>query len=155
MAISPVLRDYLDREGVQYQTKDHALAYTSRAVAEVEHIPEIEMAKSVILIADEELVMAVLPARYMVRLEELKKEIGCQSIRLATEDEFRERFQGCDVGAMFPFGNLWGVSVFCDRTLEQDEEIEFNAGTHTDSVRMRFEDFKRLAQPRIGDFVRG
>lgn len=152
MSISAQLKDYLEKEGVPYRHKIHAPAYTSQEIAAVEHIPGRELAKSVILRADDELLMAVLPACDVVNLEALKSEIGSKILRLAREDEFREAFPTCEVGAMPPFGNIFGLAVYCDVALEKDREIEFNAGTHTDTIRMNFADFKRLANPRMARF---
>jgi Ala-tRNA(Pro) deacylase len=111
------------------------------------------MAKTVIVNADGLLRMAVLPANEMLDLEHLQFVTRSENIRLATENEFKDAFPTCEVGAMPPFGNLFGVPIFCDTQLSQNEFIEFNAGTHTDSIRMAFEDFKRLAKPTMVDLV--
>ena len=117
------------------------------------HIPGKEMAKTVIVNADGLLRMAVLPADRMLDIEHLKFITRSENIRLATENEFKDAFPTCEVGAMPPFGNLFGVPVFCDTLLEQNEFIEFNAGSHNDTIRMYFDDFKRLARPTMIDLV--
>jgi len=50
---------------------------------------------------------------------------------------------------MPPFGNLYGMDVFVDQALAEDEEIAFNAGSHRELVRMRFADFRGLVNPAI------
>lgn len=153
MSISTRLKELLDTEKAAYEHRVHATAYTAAETAQAMHIPGKEMAKTVIVNADGLLRMAVLPANCMLNLEHLKFVTRAENIRLATETEFTDAFPTCEVGAMPPFGNLFGVPVFCDTSLEQNEDIEFNAGTHTDTIRMAFHDFKRLANPTMIDLV--
>ena len=93
--------------------------------------------------------MAVLPASYHVDFNMLKEVTGEENLRLAFESEFRDVFPDCEVGAMPPFGNLYGMPVFMAESLVQNEEIAFNAGTHTEVIRMSCNDFMRLVEPRI------
>lgn len=152
--ISQRLKEYLDNAGVAYTQHVHPTAYTSQEIAQAVHIPGREMVKSVILRADEgPLVMAVLSANDTANLDILREEIGCEVLRLAIESEFRDAFPTCKVGAMPPFGNLYNLPTYCDVTLSQDREIEFNAGTHEETIRMAFDDFKRLASPRMVHFA--
>jgi Ala-tRNA(Pro) deacylase len=151
MSISIRLKQYLDKEGVAFEHHVHPTAYTSQEIAAAAHIPGREMAKIVIFKADDKLAMVVLSANDKVDLDALQSEIGCKILRLATEVEFRTAFPTCEVGAMPPFGNLFGAPIYCDATLENDERIEFNAGTHHDTIRMTFADYKRLANPKLAD----
>ena len=153
MSISVKLKEYLDDRGVAYKHRVHPAAYTSQEIAAAAHIPGKELAKTVIVKADDQLVMAVLPAKYTIDFEALQKEIESKTLRLATEEEFRNSFPTCDVGAMPPFGNIFGVPLYCDTALEEDDEIEFNAGSHQDTIRMKFADFKRLVNPRLINFA--
>jgi Ala-tRNA(Pro) deacylase len=142
------LNEYLDHQGIGYQTIPHPRAYTARATAATAHVRDQEMAKAVILKVDGRLAMAVLPADRMVHLRKVRRATGAGRIELAAEGDFRNRFPGCELGAMPPFGNLYGMEVFVDSHLAEDEEIAFNAGTHTELLRLRYRDFERLAQPR-------
>jgi Ala-tRNA(Pro) deacylase len=153
MSISTKLKEHLDREGVPYSHHIHADAYTTQEVAAAAHVPGREMLKSVILKADDKLVMAVLSANQIANLDILKEEIGCQTLRLATEDEFREAFPTCHVGAMPPFGNIFSVPTYCELTLDRNRDVEFNAGSHHDTIRMSFADFRRLANPQFVHFT--
>lgn len=153
MSISLKLKEYLDRENVPYQPRVHPTAYTSQEIAAAAHIPGNEMAKTVILKSDGGLVMAVLSANHSVDLETLQSATRSGTLRLATEDEFRNAFPTCEVGAMPPFGNIFGVPVYCDTALERDDEIEFNAGSHHDTIRMKFADFRRLVAPTMLSFA--
>src|SRR5262245_51122334 len=133
--ISQRLKEHLDKAGVAYKHHVHPTAYTSQQIAQALHVPGREMAKSVILKVDEgPLVMAVLSANDTADLDALREEIGCSVLRLATESEFRDAFPTCKVGAMPPFGSLFDVPTFCDRTLSRDKEIEFNAGTYEETI---------------------
>jgi Ala-tRNA(Pro) deacylase len=153
MSISTKLKEHLEREGVAYQHHVHPEAYTSQEIAAVAHIPGREMVKSVILKADDALVMAVLSANDVADLDALRDEIGSQALRLATEEEFRNVFPSCQIGAMPPFGNIFNLPTYCELTLERNRDIEFNAGSHQDTIRMAFADFKRLVNPRLVHFA--
>jgi Ala-tRNA(Pro) deacylase len=153
MSVSSRLKELLDTSHVRYDHQIHPTAYTAAETAESMHIPGREMAKTVIVNADGLLRMAVLPANCMLDLSHLKFITRSENIRLATESEFKDTFPTCEIGAMPPFGNLFGLPVFCDTLLEHNDFIEFNAGTHTDAIRMAFHDFKRLASPTMIDLV--
>jgi Ala-tRNA(Pro) deacylase len=149
------LREFLDSNQVKYVTISHSVAYTAQEIAASAHIRGKELAKTVMVFLDGELTMAVLPASYQLDLEKLKEAAGAASVRLATEAEFKDRFPGCETGAMPPFGNLYGMKVFADETLAEDEEIAFNAGTHSELVRLAWADYARLVKPAMGRFAKG
>ena len=156
--VSSKLKDYLDQAGVQYTRHSHAPAYTSLEIAHSVHVPGSEMVKSVMLKVepksdDAGLVMAVLSANDAVNLDILREEIGCGILRLASESEFRDTFPTCKPGAMPPFGNIFNVPTFCEANLSQNLEIEFNGGTHDETIRMRFDDYERLAKPKMVHFA--
>jgi len=143
------LQEFLDQHQVKYVTISHSPAYTAQEVAASAHIPGKEVAKTVMVKLDGRLAMAVLPASYQVNFERLQNAAGVSQAELASEREFRDLFPACDVGAMPPFGNLYGMEVFVAESLAEDEEIAFNAGTHTELIRLAYRDFDRLVQPRI------
>ena len=135
-----------------YQLQHHPLVYTAQEVAASEHIPGRIVAKVVMAFADEGMVMLVLPATSRVDLAKAAAVVGAAAVRLAHENEFAATFPDTDVGATPPFGNRYGVPVYVDRRLAEDETIVFRAGTHTDTIAMRYADFERLVQPAVGDF---
>jgi Ala-tRNA(Pro) deacylase len=147
------LKEFLDAQHVPYITITHSLAFTAQGIAALTHIPGQELAKTVIVKIDDQIVMAVLPATRRVDLAALRVTTGAKSAALASEREFRDMFPDCEVGAMPPFGNLFGMPVFVDETLAEDKEIAFNAGTHRELIRMSFEDFRRLVKPTILNFA--
>jgi Ala-tRNA(Pro) deacylase len=142
------LMEFLDANGVKYVTIRHSMAYTALEVAESAHIQGKELAKTVMVNLDDKMAMAVVPGSRKVVLELLAKAAGARTAELATEQEFAGRFPGCQVGAMPPFGNLYGLEVYVDPRLAQDQEIAFNAGSHTELVKMTYKDFERLVKPR-------
>ena len=147
------VKQYLDRHQIPYRHVQHHTAFTAQEVAAEEHIPGKMMVKTVILRLDDRFAMAVLPANARVNFAAFKQFVGAQEARLATEFEFTGMFADCDVGAMPPFGNLYGLPVYVEDSLTQDTEIVFNAGTHQDTIHMKYEDFSRLVQPRVVCFA--
>ena len=146
------LKEFLNGQGIRYITIGHSMAYTAQEIAASAHIPGRKLAKTVIVRIDGKLAMAVLNANSSVDFDLLKKVAKATSVGLATEAEFEGIFPGCEVGAMPPFGNLYGIEVFADEALSQDREIVFNAGTHAELIRLSYSDFLRLAKPTVGKF---
>jgi Ala-tRNA(Pro) deacylase len=153
MSIPKKVRDYLENNHVTYWRKIHPLAYTAQELAQVDRVPGREIAKTVVLRADDRFVMAVLPADLDINMELLKAELRCKRLMLAAEAEFAPLFPECQLGAMPPFGGLFGMPVYCDRRLASRREIEFNGGSHTETLRMSFEEFDLLERPTILDFA--
>ena len=145
------IREYLDRRHATYVTISHQPAYTAQEVAAAAHIPGRMMAKTVMVKLDGEMAMVVLPADRRVDLDYLKKITRSRTARLASEEEFRGMFPGCDVGAMPPLGEFYGLDVYAARELTEDDEIAFNAGTFTEVVQLPYAEFRRLARPRVLD----
>jgi Ala-tRNA(Pro) deacylase len=143
------LKEYLDDHGVRYVTITHSRAYTAQEIAASAHIRGKEMAKTVIIKIDGKLVMAVLPASQKVDAKMLKELTGAHEVEVATESDFRNAFPECELGAMPPFGNLYDMDVYLATALSLDREIAFNAGSHTELIRMSYDDFASLVRPRI------
>jgi len=143
---------YLDDNNVPYVTITHSQAFTAQQVAASAHIKGKEMAKTVIIKINDKLAMAVLPATYHVDFHLLKEITGNENVVLAHESEFKEIFEDCETGAMPPFGNLYNMDVFVAQSLTKEVEIAFNAGTHSELIRMGYTDFERLVKPKILKF---
>jgi Ala-tRNA(Pro) deacylase len=146
------LREFLDQNSVKYVSISHSPAYTAQEIAASAHIPGQELAKTVMVKLDGDMAMAVLPASFRVDLDQLRAAAGADVVELATEEEFKGLFPGCEPGAMPPFGNLWDMPVYACETLADDVEIAFNAGSHTELVRLPFDDFARLVDPKVTRF---
>ena len=155
MSVAAKLKQYLDENKVEYDVLSHTRTYTAQDTAQAAHVPGSELAKSVVVKADDRFVLVILPAPRRADLERLKDILGAREVRIAEESEFTSQFPGCAVGAMPPFGNLYGLDIYVDESLAQDEQIVFNAGTHVDAIQMRYKDFNRLAIPKITTFASG
>jgi Ala-tRNA(Pro) deacylase len=153
--LAPRLKTFLDGNHVPYATLQHPIAFTAQGVAAVTHVHGRELAKTVVIRADGRFVLAVLPAPGRVDLKRFREVVGADLVSLATEVEFQGLFPGCEPGAMPPFGNLYGLPVFVDQKLTLDRTIVFNAGTHSEAIRMEYADFERLVQPKVAAFARG
>ena len=147
------LKQFLDDERVKYACISHSPAYTASEIAQSTHIPGRELAKVVVVTLDGRMAMAVLPANRKVDLNLLREAAGADEARLATEEDFRLRFPDCDPGAMPPFGNLYGMDVFVSEQLADDDHIAFNAGSHTEVMRLAYADFARLVKPKVARFT--
>ena len=144
------LKDFLDANRVKYVTVAHSPAYTAQELAAMAHVPGKEWAKTVVVRLDGKLALAVIPASHKVVFDLLRKASGAAQVELASEREFSSLFPGCEVGAMPPFGNLFGMDVYVSEALKEDEEIAFNAGTFTELLRLPYADFERLVAPKVG-----
>ena len=154
MSVPARLKSFLDSNQIPYETLSHSTTYTAQGTATLMQISGKEVAKTVVLRAGdlgEETILAVLPGPKHVKLDKLAAAIG-KPVRLATELEFSSLFPDCELGAMPPFGALYNLPVYVDESLAKDKEVLFNAGTHHDAVRMAYEDFVRLAEPKICAF---
>ena len=153
----PIVRltEYLDTHRIPYVLITHSPGYTAQGIAALAHIPGKELAKTVIVKLDGVLAMAVLPANFHVDMASLRNGARAKSASLASEEDFSDRFIECETGAMPPFGNLYGLAVYADESLEEDIAIAFNAGTHRELIRMAWADFKQLVGPTIVRFAIG
>jgi len=147
------LKEFLDQEGVKYVTISHSPAYTAQEVAQSVHVKGRDFAKTVIVDLDGKLAMAVLPADRKIVLQDLRDVTGSDRVRFASEEAFQQRFPGCETGAMPPFGNLFGMEVFVSDALAVEDEIAFNAGTHTEVIKLAYADFERLVHPQVLSFT--
>jgi Ala-tRNA(Pro) deacylase len=147
------LKEFLDREKIKYVSIVHSTAYTAQEVAASAHITGKELAKTVIVELDGKMAMAVLPANRKIVLQDLREVTGSDEVKFALEEEFKARFPDCETGAMPPFGNLYGMDVFLAESLMKHDEIAFNAGSHTEVMKMAYRDFDRLVHPRVMNFT--
>ena len=152
MTISRKLKEYLDGQNVHYEVLTHQEAFTASETAQTLHVPGKELAKVIMVKVENRYVMLVMPSTWKVDLKRLKEVFQANQVRLATEEEFKELFPDCEVGAMPPFGNLYGLEEYVDRSLTEDEEIVFQAGTHREAIRMRYQDFATLVSPTVEEF---
>jgi Ala-tRNA(Pro) deacylase len=148
------LAEYLREHEVPFLLRQHTPAFTAQEVADSEHIPGKIVAKVVVVFADDRLALLVLPAPSQVDFSRVARVLGAKTVRLADEVEFATAFSDCEVGAMPPFGNLYGLPVYVDERLAADKMIVFPVGTHTETMSLKYADFQRLVKPTIGGLAR-
>ena len=152
MGIPNKLIEFLNHNKVRYEILHHPEAFTAQELAAIEHVKGKLHAKVVMVKTDGAQLMAVLPADHRVDLEKFEKLTG-KPAALATEADFKALFPDCAIGSMPPFGGLYGVETYVDASLSQNEMIVFEAGTHSDAMKMRYGDFARVANPKVADFA--
>lgn len=144
----PRLQEYLHTSRADFTTIHHSRAITAQETAASAHISGNSLAKTVMVKLDGRIAMVVLPASQRLHFGRLKRATGATTAELAVEQEFSALFPDCEVGAMPPFGNLYGIEVFVEDTLSDDEEIAFNAGTHTELIQIPYALFEQLVHPK-------
>jgi Ala-tRNA(Pro) deacylase len=154
MPIPRSIEQFLTSQQVPYEVIAHRRAYTAQEEAAVSHVPGRHWAKTVSCLADDRPILAVVPATSLVDLDRLRDIAHAHDVRLASEREFEGLYPDCEVGAMPPLGPLYGQPVFVDRALAGGDDIVFDAGSHTDAVKMTYDDFERVVRPTVGDFGR-
>lgn len=152
MEIPKKLISYLDEKKVNYEVLHHAAAFTAQTIAAAEHVKGRHHAKVVMVKSGGQHLMAVLPADSRLDLEKLENVTGKPAF-LEHEAEFKDLFPDCVPGAMPPFGDLYGVPTYVDKSLTNQDYIVFEAGTHTDAIKLRYPDYERAAKPKVEDFA--
>jgi len=152
LKIPKQLIDCLNESKVGYQILHHPEAVTAQRIAQAEHVKGRHHAKVVMVKSGEQHVMTVLPADHQIDLEKVAKAIG-KAASLDTEKEFKSLFPDCAVGAMPPFGNLYALPTYIDKSLSQEEYIVFEAGTHTDAIKLSYRDYEKIVKPRVEDLA--
>jgi Ala-tRNA(Pro) deacylase len=147
------LEKYLHENGVPFEVMAHRQAFTMPEVAAALHMPGRQVAKVVVVKADGEMAMLVIPASHRLNLAKVRALLNAKKVSLAKEEEFAGLFPDCETGAMPPFGNLYNVSVHVDQALERERSIVFRVGTHRHTMKVAYADFARLAQPTVGEFA--
>jgi Ala-tRNA(Pro) deacylase len=143
---------YLKHNNVQYEVIEHAPAFSAHEVAVVSHVPEKDLAKTLIVNADGKFYMAVIPADHRLDDHLMHGVLKANHVHLATEEDLQKIFPDCEIGAMPPFGNLYALPVYVDKTLAADDIIVFNACSHTKSIRLKMYEFLRLVKPVVAEF---
>ncbi len=152
MSTNNRLINFLDYHNIKFKLLNHDTTYTCEQLAHKLHVSPSNIAKTVIIKYDKGFAMIVLPADKKIVLRYLKNMLTSDNLELAKESEFKKLFPDCEPGAMPPFGNLYKLPVFVARSLTHDDEIIFNAGTHCDAIKMKFDDYTRIVSPNISFF---
>jgi Ala-tRNA(Pro) deacylase len=152
MEIARQLIDCLNENKVQYEILHHSEAVTAQRIAQAEHVKGRHQAKVVMLKSGDQHLMVVLPADHQIDLEKVEKTIG-KPVSLGKENEFKSLFPDSAIGAMPPFGNLYGLPTFVDKHLAEQDYLVFEAGTHTDAIKMSYRDYEKIVKPKVEDLA--
>ncbi|MCM8778607.1 MAG: YbaK/EbsC family protein [Candidatus Omnitrophica bacterium] len=152
MAIPRKIISYLKKNKINYEILKHEVAYTAQEIAAVQHISGDRVAKTVLIKTDRNFIFAVLPATYLIDFSKLKKIARLKKAVLAKEDEMLKLFPDIEPGAIPPLSPLFNLPIYVDKKLSENTEIVFNAGTHTEMLKMRYKDFEKINKPFIGSF---
>jgi len=152
MEIPKQLIDCLDGNKVSYEVLQHPEAVTAQRIAQAEHVKGRHHAKVVMVKSGDQHLMMVLPADHQIDLEKVEKAIG-KAVSLGKELEFTTLFSDCAIGAMPPFGNLYGLPTYVDQSLAEQDYIVFEAGTHTDAIKMSYRDYEKIVKPKVNDLA--
>src|SRR5215472_76701 len=152
MEIPKQLIDCLNQNNVQYEILHHAEAVTAQRIAQAEHVKGRHQAKVVMLKSDDQHLMVVLPADHQIDLEKVEKTIG-KPVSLGKENDFKSLFPDSAIGAMPPFGNLYDLPTFVDKHLAEQDYLVFEAGTHTDAIKMSYRDYEKIVKPKVEDLA--
>jgi Ala-tRNA(Pro) deacylase len=145
---------FLNEQQLPYSVLHHRPAYTAQEEAAVAHVPGWQWAKTIVCMADDQPILAVVPAPALVDLDRLRAMTGANDVRLASESEFARLYRDCEVGAIPPLGPLYGQQVFIDRALPAAGAMVFEAGSHVDAIRVNYDDFARVVHPTVGNIGR-
>lgn len=152
MAISDRLKTFLTQKKVKFKSHKHPVAYTAQEIAASLHVSGRQLAKCVLVNTDKGVRLAVLPAVQLVDLKKLKTFLRAKTLTLGREPDIKQHFPDVEVGAMSVFGNLYDVPTVVDKSLAAAEDIVCNAGTHTETITLRYRDFEKLVKPKVGAF---
>lgn len=153
MPVPKKILNFLENSNVDFECLKHPEVYTSQETAQVQHVSGKVFAKVVIVKTNGHFEMAVLPATHRVVTEQLKKVTGDAQCSIASESELLDLFPDCQVGAMPPLGNLYNLDVIVDETLAHSDYIVFEAGSHRDTIKMKYQDYAKLVHPKVGSFA--
>jgi Ala-tRNA(Pro) deacylase len=148
------VRALLDEEGLSYEVVKHREEFTAREEADASGLPPTQWAKSLAVLLDGRPALAVLPADRRLDLDELREVAGAGKAELVGEDALADLYPDCDVGALPPFGRLYGQPTYVDTFLRKVDRVGFHAGTHTEALLMDYPEFERVAEPVVGWFGR-
>ena len=153
MSVANRLEQLLEESGASFDLIDHPLAFTAQEEAAASHVSGRHWAKTVAVLIDGDPALVVLPATRRLDLAKLRRVVGTDSVEIAREAEFQDLYPDCDLGAMPPFGELYGQRTFVDESLREEERIAFHAGDHRTAIEMSYTDFERLAEPVPADIA--
>ena len=153
MAVSKKIISFLEKNKVKYEILKHRTVYTAFDKAKTLKIPEKMVGKTLVLKTDGKLAMVLIPANKNLDKEKIKKLLKAKKVELVSERLIKNKFKGVKVGAIPPFGNLWGLRTFIDNSLMREKEIILNGGDYNFSIKLKSKEIKKLVPDSIfGNF---
>ena len=149
------IETFLQDKGVGFEKHAHVVTYTSQGLANAEHVSGYMVAKPVVVRGGTDFAMCVLAAPKHVDLQRVAQALRTPDVRLATESEMAEIFPDCELGAEPPIGSLFGMKTLMDEQLLDDEYLVMQAGSHTESIKLRREDYQRICEPEVAPIAMG
>ncbi len=147
-----MVTDILDDIATKYETMEHVPAYSAQRLAQAEHTKGMNVAKPVVVKADDRDYMCILPGCCKIDFDALSTVLGVERVELVSEQYMAGLFPDCEVGAEPPFGSFYGLPSVMDDRLVEDDFIVFQAGSHDRAIKMSLSDFLRIEQPRVAAF---
>lgn len=143
MSIANTVKSYLESEQLSYEILQHPHTSSSAETADAAFIWQDQLAKSVLLEDETGYMMAILPASNRVDLKKLREKLH-RPLELASEAELGEIFVDCEIGAVPPVGQAYGIPMIYDDSLAKLANVYFEAGDHEDLVYMGGSEFMQL-----------
>ena len=150
-AVFNKIKDVLNKEKIDYEVLEHKPVYTSKEAAEVRGTELRQGTKALVLKTEEGFIQACVAGNKELDIEKLQKITLFKKLELANAKEVRQA-TGCNIGSVPPFGNLFNLKVYFDKSVLENEIVAFNAGQHTKSIKMKAKDLVKVVNPVVGDF---
>jgi Ala-tRNA(Pro) deacylase len=150
MAVPKKIINFLDQNKIKYRILEHKKVFTAYDKSQTLKVPEKIVGKTLIVKFNNSLAMVLIGANKNLDFKKLKKILG-KEVKLASERLIKNKIKGVKLGAIPPFGNLWGMKTFVDRSLKREKKIILNSGDWQFSIEVSPKDFEKL----VGDLVWG
>jgi Ala-tRNA(Pro) deacylase len=155
MTMPTKLVEFLETHHLKYETIAHSETQTSLATVNWINCDAAQLAKIIVCEIDNyRTSLFLLPAAEVMDLKELKKNINAKKINILPETKLEEIFNDCEIGAQPTYGSLYNLPTFLPEHSDKNKDIYFNAGTHTDVLRVPYSEFDDVEQPYITNFSR-
>lgn len=149
MAVPKKIINLLEKSKVRYQILRHKKVFTAFDKSQTLKVPEKIVGKTLVLKSNRELFFCLIPANKNLDLKRLKKLTGKEKIEFVSEKLIKKRIKGVKVGAVPPFGNLWKLKTFADKSLKKEKKIILNSGDWNFSIEISPKDLQKLVEDLV------
>jgi Ala-tRNA(Pro) deacylase len=147
------IHEELDRAGIDFDLIEHRRTERAGDEARAIGVPLDEVAKTIVVASGERFVRAVLPASTRLDLHKVRELLDDNRARLASEEELVIAYPMYELGAVPPFGVPAGDRVLLDRRLAERDSVVLEAGSHSESVRLKTTDLLSLSGAEVEDIA--